>query len=120
MASRIEVGFKEGIRDALKRRCVHLYIDYPARDTEISIVRLKIPGIEEKLCDSLVDAIRKIRKLDLKKAPSISETIDWAQSLLALQINELSPEVVSETLNIICKYQADMEKVRKNLDRVLK
>ncbi|HPH56059.1 MAG TPA: MoxR family ATPase [Smithella sp.] len=105
--------------DALKRRCVHLYIDYPARDTEISIVRLKIPGIEEKLCDALVDAIRKIRKLDLKKNPSISETIDWAQSLIALQINELTPEVVSETLNIICKYQADMEKVRKNINRVL-
>ena len=105
--------------DALKRRCVHLYIDYPARDTEISIVRLKIPGIEEKLCASLVDAIRKIRKLDLKKSPSIAETIDWAQSLIALQINELTPEIVSETLNIICKYQVDMEKVRKNINRVL-
>ncbi len=105
--------------DALKRRCVHLYIDYPARDTEMSIVRLKIPGIEEKLCSSLVDAIRKIRTLNLKKSPSISETIDWAQSLLALQVNELTPEVISETLNIICKYQADMEKVRKNISRVL-
>jgi len=105
--------------DALKRRCVHLYIDYPARDTEISIVRLKIPGIEEKLCDSLVDAIRKIRTLNLKKSPSISETIDWAQSLLALQVNELTPEIISETLNIICKYQADLEKVRKNISRVL-
>ena len=106
--------------DALKRRCVHLYIDYPARDTEISIVRLKIPGIEEKLCDSLVNAIRKIRTLDLKKSPSISETLDWAQSLLALNINELTPAVVSETLNVICKYQIDMEKVRKNIDRVLR
>ena len=105
--------------DALKRRCVHLYIDYPSRDTEISIVRLKIPGIEEKLCDSLVNAIRKIRTLGLKKSPSISETLDWAQSLLALQINELTPEVVSETLNIICKYQIDLEKVRKNVDRIL-
>jgi MoxR-like ATPase len=105
--------------DALKRRCVHLYIDYPARDAEISIVRLKIPGIEEKLCNSLVDAIRKIRTLNLKKSPSISETIDWAQSLIALQINELTPEVVSETLNIICKYQIDMEKVRKNIGRIL-
>ncbi|MBN1472317.1 MAG: MoxR family ATPase [Syntrophaceae bacterium] len=105
--------------DALKRRCVHLYIDYPARDTEISIVRLKIPGIEEKLCSSLVDAIRKIRTLNLKKSPSISETIDWAQSLLALQVNELTPEIISETLNIICKYQADLEKVRKNISRVL-
>lgn len=105
--------------DALKRRCVHLYIDYPARDTEISIVRLKIPGIDEKLCETLVDAIRKIRKLDLKKNPSIAETIDWAQSLIALQINELTPDVVSETLNIICKYQIDMEKVRKNINRIL-
>lgn len=105
--------------DALKRRCVHLYIDYPARDTEISIVRLKIPGIDEKLCATLVDAIRKIRKLDLKKNPSIAETIDWAQSLIALQINELTPDVVSETLNIICKYQIDLEKVRKNMNRVL-
>jgi MoxR-like ATPase len=105
--------------DALKRRCVHLYIDYPARDTEISIVRLKIPDIEERLCAVLVDAIRKIRTLDLKKSPSISETLDWAQSLLALQITELTPEVISETLNVICKYQADLEKVRKNIDRVV-
>ncbi|MBP7765002.1 MAG: MoxR family ATPase [Syntrophaceae bacterium] len=105
--------------DALKRRCVHLYIDYPARDTEIDIVRLKLPGIEEKLCAALVDAIRKIRALDLKKSPSISETLDWAQSLLALHIGELSPEVVSETLNVICKYQTDLEKVRKNLGRIV-
>ena len=105
--------------DALKRRCVHLYIDYPAQETEIAIVRLKIPGIEAKLCAALVSAIRKIRGLDLKKSPSISETLDWAQSLLALQIAELSPEVVSETLNVICKYKADMEKVRKHMDRVV-
>ncbi|MDQ5986887.1 MAG: hypothetical protein CSYNP_02620 [Syntrophus sp. SKADARSKE-3] len=105
--------------DALKRRCVHLYIEYPERDTEIQIVRLKIPGIEERLASALVDAIRKIRTLELKKSPSISETLDWAQSLLALQIHELSPEVISETLNVICKYQVDMEKVRKNLHKVL-
>ena len=101
--------------DALKRRCVHLYIDYPQRETELQIVRLKIPGIEEKLAAVLVDAIRRIRLLDLKKSPSISETLDWAQSLLALQISELTPEVISETLNVICKYQIDMQKVRKNI-----
>ena len=105
--------------DALKRRCVHLYIDYPERSTEVSIVRLKIPGIEACLVEALVDAVRRIRTLDLKKSPSISETLDWAQSLLALQINELSPEVLSETLNVICKYQIDMEKVRRHLDRIL-
>ena len=105
--------------DALKRRCVHLYIDYPQRETELQIVRLKIPGIEEKLAAGLVDAIRRIRLLDLKKSPSISETLDWAQSLLALQISELTPEVISETLNVICKYQIDMEKVRKNITKII-
>ncbi len=106
--------------DALKRRCVHLYIDYPQRETELQIVRLKIPGIEGKLAAALVDAIRRIRLLDLKKSPSISETLDWAQSLLALQISELTPEVISETLNVICKYQIDMEKVRKNISKIIK
>ncbi len=105
--------------DALKRRCVHLYIDYPQRETEVQIIRLKIPGIEEKLAADLVDSIRRIRHLDLKKSPSISETLDWAQSLLALQINELTPEVISDTLNVICKYQIDMEKVRKNIDKII-
>ena len=105
--------------DALKRRCVHLYIDYPQRETEVQIVRLKIPGIEEKLAAGLVDAIRRIRLLDLKKSPSISETLDWAQSLLALQISELTPEVISETLNVICKYQIDLEKVRKNINKII-
>jgi len=105
--------------DALKRRCVHLYIDYPQRETELQIVRLKIPGIEEKLAADLVDSIRRIRLLDLKKSPSISETLDWAQSLLALQISELTPEVISETLNVICKYQIDLEKVRKNINKII-
>ena len=105
--------------DALKRRCVHLYIDYPQRETELQIVRLKIPGIEEKLAAAMVDAIRRIRLLDLKKSPSISETLDWAQSIIALQISELTPEVISETLNVICKYQIDMEKVRKNINKVI-
>ena len=98
--------------DALKRRCVHLYIDYPARDTEMAIVRLKIPDIEEALLSSLLDAIGAIRKLDLKKSPSISETLDWAQSLLALQVHYLSPEVIASTLNVVCKYQQDLEKVK--------
>ena len=105
--------------DALKRRCLHLYIDYPQRETEVQIVRLKIPGIEGKLAADLVDSIHRIRLLDLKKSPSISETLDWAQSLLVLQINELTPEVISETLNVICKYQIDMEKVRKNINKII-
>ena len=86
--------------DALKRRCIHLYIDYPERDLELEIVKLKIPAIKDQLAERLVDSIRKIRDLDLKKKPCISETLDWAQSLIALQVEDLNPEVVIDTLEL--------------------
>jgi MoxR-like ATPase len=106
--------------DALKRRCIHLYIDYPGRDLEMKIVRLKIPKITDRLAGQLIDAIHKIRDLDLKKKPCVSETLDWAQSLIALQIEDLSPEVVSDTLNVILKYQADVDQVREKLAQLIK
>jgi MoxR-like ATPase len=105
--------------DALKRRCIHLYIDYPERNLELEIVRLKIPRIKERLAGRLVDTIRNIRQLDLKKKPCISETLDWAQSLLALQVGELSPEIVSDTLNVICKYRADADLVAEKIDKIM-
>jgi MoxR-like ATPase len=105
--------------DALKRRCIHLYIDYPDRDLEMRIVRLKIPRIKDRLADQLIDAIHKIRNLDLKKKPCVSETLDWAQSLIALQIEDLSAEVVRDTLNVILKYQADVVQVREKLDQLI-
>ena len=101
--------------DALKRRCIHIYIDYPQREMEMRIVKLKIPGIGERLTAQLVDAIRNIRELDLKKRPCISETLDWARSLIALQVEELSSEVLVETLNMICKYKADSDMVKVNI-----
>ena len=102
--------------DALKRRCIHLYIDYPHKELEKRIVELKIPGIEKRLVEKLVDMINSIRDMDLKKRPCISETLDWAQALMILQVNDLSPEVLSDTLNVICKYQADTNLVRANMD----
>ena len=105
--------------DALKRRCIHLYIDYPERDLELEIVRLKIPQIREQLARQLVDTIRKIRDLDLKKKPCISETLDWAQSLIALQVEELTPEVLVDTLNVICKYRADAVQVAGKMDKIV-
>jgi MoxR-like ATPase len=105
--------------DALKRRCIHLYIDYPERDLELEIVKLKIPGIKDRLAEQLIDAIGKIRDLDLKKKPCISETLDWAQSLITLQVEDLSPEVVSDTLNVICKYRADVEQVKEKMDKII-
>jgi MoxR-like ATPase len=106
--------------DALKRRCIHLYIDYPNRDLEMRIVRLKIPQIKDRLAGQLIDAIHKIRDLDLKKKPCVSETLDWAQALIALQIEDLSPEVVRDTLNVILKYQADADLVGGKLDQLIK
>ena len=105
--------------DALKRRCIHLYIDYPERDLELEIVTLKIPDIKKQLAARLVDTIRKIRDLDLKKKPCISETLDWAQSLIALQVEDLTPEVVTDTLNVICKYRTDVAQVVEKMDKIL-
>jgi MoxR-like ATPase len=105
--------------DALKRRCIHLYIDYPDRDLELKIIKLKIPQIHDRLAAQLIDAIRKVREMDLKKKPCVSETLDWAQSLLALQVEDLSAETVIETLNVILKYQADVEQVKGKLAQII-
>ena len=105
--------------DALKRRCIHLYIDYPERNLELDVVKLKIPGINHRLAEQMVDTIRKIRDLDLKKKPCISETLDWAQSLIALQVEDLSQEVVTDTLNIICKYRSDVVQVTEKMEKIM-
>ncbi|MGD2271283.1 MAG: MoxR family ATPase [Desulfobacterales bacterium] len=105
--------------DALKRRCIHLYIDYPDQALEMKIVRLKIPGIDLQLADQLVKTIRHIRDLDLKKKPTISETLDWAQSLIALKVENLNPDAVTQTLNVICKYRADADQVADNMQKIL-
>jgi len=105
--------------DALKRRCIHLYIDYPERNLELEIVKLKIPEINDRLAEQLVDAIRKIRDLDLKKKPCISETLDWAQSLITLQVEDLSAEVVKDTLSVVCKYRADVEQVKEKMEKII-
>ena len=76
------------------------------------IVTVKIPGISERLAGQVVDAVRSIRKVDLKKKPCISETIDWARSLIALNVEDITPDVLVETLNMLCKYRSDAEAVR--------
>jgi MoxR-like ATPase len=105
--------------DALKRRCLHLYIDYPDRNLELKIVQLKIPAIASHLAEQLVDTMRKIRTIELKKPPCISETLDWAHSLIALQIEDLTADVVADTLNVICKYRADADRVRDNMTKII-
>jgi len=105
--------------DALKRRCIHLFIDYPNIETEMDIVRIKLPDIDETLLKKIVTIVARIRDMDLKKKPCISETIDWATALLTLQIEDLSPEIVATTLNPLLKYKADYELVKRNISDLL-
>jgi MoxR-like ATPase len=103
------------LSDALKRRCLHLYIDYPARERELAIVRARLPGVSEKLSAQVVAAVSKLRALELKKAPSIAETLDWVQALALLNADTLSPELVAQTLNLVLKHEVDVEKAKPQL-----
>jgi MoxR-like ATPase len=105
--------------DALKRRCLHLHIDFPDALRETEIVRLKVPGIEEKLAQEVIDFIQRIRKLDLKKTPSISETLDWVKALTLLNIKQLDDQLVNETLSTLMKYEADIRKAHQELQSYL-
>jgi MoxR-like ATPase len=100
--------------DALKLRCLHLYINYPTRELEERIVSLKVPECSDNLRTELVRAVHKIRELQLKKEPSISETLDWARAMVILGINDLTHDVAVDTLNLILKYEKDIELAKKN------
>ena len=103
------------LSEALKRRCLYLHIDYPTLEREEEIVRVRVPEIDAALASQVAKVVASIRNLDIKKAPSISETIDWARTLLFLGRDEISPEVIGETLHVLLKYQADIAKARKDL-----
>ena len=106
--------------DALKRRCLHLWIDYPSEDLEVRILDRKVPNIDKRLAEEVVGLMNRIRALDLKKTPSISETLDWARALLALNAEELEDQIVSDTLNVILKYEGDVEKAQNELAKLIK
>ena len=100
------------ISDALKRRCLHLYIPFPDADLERQIVEARVPDIPGRLNQQLVAFIQELREMDLKKVPAISETIDWARTLILLHTESLDPDLVRQTLNVILKFQEDVESVR--------
>ena len=104
------------LSEALKRRCLYLHIDYPSLEREKDIVRVRVPEIDEALADQIARVVRSIRSLELKKAPSISETIDWARTLIYLGKPQIDPEVIGETLHVLLKYQSDIAKARKELE----
>lgn len=103
------------LSEALKRRCLFLHISYPEPEREKEILLHRVPGITDQMATQIARLVRSIRSLDLKKAPSVSETIDWARTLLALSIEHIDEKVVGETLNVLLKYQTDIEKASKDL-----
>jgi MoxR-like ATPase len=103
------------LSEALKRRCLFLHIDYPDPSREQKILAARVPGLSEHLAAQVAKVARSIRSLDVKKAPSVSETIDWARTLIALSVEEVDEEVLGDTLHVLLKYQTDIEKVAKEL-----
>lgn len=103
------------LSEALKRRCLYIYIDYPTVDQELEIVQLKVPELSPKLAQQAVEAVHSLRNMDLKKNPSVSETLDWARALVTLNASSLDREVVENTLTVLLKYEADVARARRIL-----
>jgi MoxR-like ATPases len=103
------------LSEALKRRCLYLHLDYPAPERERDIVLAQVPGIEEALAQQLADTAATLRTLELKKAPSVAETIDWARTLLALGIGTLDEDAIARTLGVVLKHNSDHARAVKEL-----
>ena len=101
------------LSEALKRRCLFLHIDYPDMEREKEIVLAKVPDITESLADQVARIVRSIRQMELKKSPSVSETLDWARTLLLLGVEKIDAEIATGTSNILLKYQTDIAKAHK-------
>lgn len=103
------------LSEALKRRCLFLHIDYPDIDREKEILLARVPGLTEDFGEQIARVVRSIRNVPLKKAPSVSESIDWAKTLLSLGVASIEPSVVTDTLHVLLKYQGDIDKVTAEL-----
>ncbi len=105
--------------DALKRRCLHLYIDFPSQELEEEILSVRVPEVAAEMAKEVTTVVQKLRTLDLKKAPSISETLDWTRALALMNVSDLGDEVVKDTLSTIAKYEGDLRKAEKELESFL-
>lgn len=103
------------LSEALKRRCLYLFIGYPNSEQELNVVRLKVPELNAKLAQQAVSLVQKLRDLDLRKSPSISETLDWAKSLVALNAKTLDAKTLEDTMSVLLKHESDLHKVRRRL-----
>jgi MoxR-like ATPase len=103
------------LSEALKRRCLYLFVDYPSHDAELNIVRMRVPDLNEKLAQQAVEVVQSLRGLDLKKNPSVSETIDWAKALVMLNADTLDKKTLENTLTVLLKHESDVQKARRLL-----
>jgi MoxR-like ATPase len=103
------------LSEALKRRCLYLFIDYPSLDEELAVVRMKVPDLNPKLARQAVEFVQRLRAADMRKAPSISETLDWAHALIALNAQNMEKGVLESTLSVLLKHEADLQKARRQL-----
>src|SRR5512139_2464602 len=105
------------LSEALKRRCLYLFIDYPSIEQEMSVVRLKVPELSPKLARQAVELVQSLRSMDLRKSPSISETLDWAKALVALNATVLDTKTLETTLSILLKHESDLQRAKRWLQR---
>ncbi|MFN8495058.1 MAG: MoxR family ATPase [Caldilineaceae bacterium] len=103
------------LSEALKRRCLYLFIGYPSVEQELAVVKLKVPELNSKLARQAVELVQRLRSLDLRKSPSISETLDWAKALVALNAKGLDKETLDTTLNVLLKHESDLTKVKRRV-----
>ncbi len=101
------------LSEALKRRCLYLFIDYPDLEAELAVVRLKVPDLNPKLARQAVEFVQRLRKSDMRKAPSISETLDWANALVALNAQNIDKETLEDTLSVLLKHETDLQKAKR-------
>jgi MoxR-like ATPase len=105
------------LSEALKRRCLYLFIDYPTVEQELAVVRLKVPELAPRLARQAVELVHRLRDMDLRKAPSISETLDWAKALVTLNARSLDQETLATTLSVLLKHESDLQSVRAQATR---
>ena len=105
------------LSEALKRRCLYLFVDYPSHEAEMNIVKMRVPEMSDKLAQQTVDVVQGLRRLDLKKNPSVSETIDWAKALMLLNADNIDETTLETTLTVLLKHESDVQKARRQILR---
>jgi MoxR-like ATPase len=103
------------LSEALKRRCLYLFIDYPSLEAELAVVRLKVPDLDPRLARQAVEFVQRLRNIDMRKAPSISETLDWANALVSLNAKNIDDQTLKDTLSVLLKHEADLHKAQNQI-----